>query len=86
MGFKESKIIPCLFFTNVDGRLCGLATLHVDDVLLTGDPQVMKPVWDKLRSHLKFGSWTSLREGGKFLGRWLKQSEDLSEINMTVEL
>jgi hypothetical protein len=52
LGFKESKIIPCLFYKHVDGRLCGLATLHVDDVLLTGDPQVMKPVWAKLRSHL----------------------------------
>ena len=83
INFRESKFIPCLFMKHVNGKLCGLVTLHVDDAMLTGSPEVQAD-WEVLRKKLKFGSWTSLHEGGKFLGRWMKQSDDNRLITITM--
>ena len=83
INFRESKFIPCLFMKHVNGKLCGLVTLHVDDAMLTGSPEVQAD-WEMLRKKLKFGSWTSLHEGGKFLGRWMKQSDDNRQITITM--
>ena len=68
IGFSESKLIPCLFMKhNSRGELVGLVTLHVDDALLAGNAEVAED-WQTLQTQLKFGSWTDLKDGGKFLG------------------
>ena len=86
IGFSESKLIPCLFMKhNCGGELIGLATLHVDDALLAGSPEVEED-WKVLQSKLKFGSWTDLKEGGKFLGRVMRQSDDRSMITVDMNI
>ena len=86
IGFSESKLIPCLFMKhNSGGELIGLATLHVDDALLAGSPEVEED-WKVLQSKLKFGSWTDLKEGGKFLGRVMRQSDDRSMITVDMNI
>ena len=82
LGFKESKLIPCLFMKHNDqGVLIGLITLHVDDALLAGSSEV-EADWEKLQKELKFGSWTDLKEGGKILGRVMRQSEDRHSVTI----
>ena len=75
IGFQESKLIPCLFMKHVGVKLVGLITLCVDDALLAGEPE-LEADWKILQQKLKFGSWTDLQEGGKFLGRVTRQSAD----------
>jgi len=48
-GFKQSKVDPCLFLKqDGDGPIKGVATCHVDDLLMTG----AKAVIDQLRKDL----------------------------------
>ena len=63
------------------GRLVGLITLHVDDALLAGEPEV-EADWTLLQQKLKFGSWIDLKEGGKFLGRVMLQSDDRRSVTL----
>ena len=84
-GLRESKLIPCLFMKHIDGRLVGLITLHVDDALLAGGPEVESD-WVALQKQLKFGSWTDLKEGGKFLGRVMRQSEDRRSVTLDMNV
>ena len=66
---------------HINGKLVGLITLHVDDALLAGGPEVEHD-WSVLQQKLKFGSWTDLKEGGKFLGRVMRQSEDRHSVSL----
>ena len=72
LGFREMRLAPCVFTLHLKGSLMAMATVHVDDVLLSGDPAV-ESVWTELRQRLTFGSWNEMVEGFKFLGRFLKQ-------------
>ena len=86
IGFSESKLVPCLFLKhNSRGELIGLVTLHVDDALLAGSPEVAED-WKTLQTRLKFGSWTDLKEGGKFLGRVMRQSDDRHTVTVDMNL
>ena len=86
IAFHESQLVPYLFMKHNDqGQLIGLITLHVDDALLAGGPEV-EADWKTLQSRLKFGSWTDLKEGGKFLGRVMKQSEDRETITVDMNI
>lgn len=86
LSFFESKLVPCLFMKhNAQGDLIGLIALHVDDALLAGSSEV-EADWTTLQSRLKFGSWTDLTEGGKFLGRVMKQSQDRSTVTVDMNL
>ena len=86
IGFSESKLIPCLFMKhNSRGELVGLVTLHVDDALLAGNAEVAED-WQTLQTQLKFGSWTDLKDGGKFLGRVMRQSDDRHTVTVDMNL
>ena len=86
IGFSESKLVPCLFMKhNSRGELIGLVTLHVDDALLAGSHEVEED-WKTLQTRLKFGSWTDLKEGGKFLGRVMRQSDDRHTVTVDMNL
>ena len=49
--------------------------------MLAGEPEIEHD-WNVLKQKLKFGSWTDLKEGGKFLGRVMRQSEDRHTVSL----
>ena len=79
--FQESKLVLCLFFCFKDSQLIALITVHVDDALMGGSKEA-EEIWHMLKQQLKFGSWESLKQGAKFLGRRMKQSDDCSTIDV----
>ena len=83
LGFREMKLAPCVFTLHINGQLEAMATVHVDDVLLTGSAKA-DPVWEALQKRLTFGSWTSMIEGFKFLGRFIKQDAETFEISTSM--
>ena len=84
LGFRELSLAPCVFVLHVKGKLEAMATVHVDDVLLAGS-DLAEPVWEELKTRLTFGSWNSMIDGFKFLGRQIVQDASTLEVttNMT---
>ena len=79
LGFRELTLAPCVFVLHVKGVLQAMATVHVDDCLTAGSPDV-EQVWTELKGRLTFGSWTPMVDGIKFLGRHMKQNEETFEV------
>ena len=73
------KLAPCIFTLHIDGVLEAMAAVHVDDVLCSGGEKA-EQVWTELKRRLTFGSWRSMIEGFKFLGRYVRQDPDTLEI------
>ena len=46
----------------------------------------MNEDWKILQSKLKFGSWTDLKGGGKFLGRVMRQSDDRHTVTIDMNI
>ena len=84
LGFREMRLAPCVFTLHLKGSLMGMATVHVDDVLLSGDPAI-ESVWIELQRRLTFGSWNEMMEGFKFLGRFLKQDAKTFHIQASMQ-
>ena len=68
-GWMRHPIDQCCYMlldgsTNEEKYMCGMLILHVDDILLGGEPENerFKGAIKKLRSHFNFGKWDQLSE------------------------
>ena len=61
LGFKQSEVDPCLYLKhNDDGPIAGVASVHVDDMLMTGDRAVINRLREELGRSLKSMTWKML--------------------------
>ena len=78
LGFKESRLDPCIYKMYEEGQLIGLLAIEVDDILACGKG-VFHQKMKELREQFTFGKWVDLKEekeGASFNGRRLKQDEE----------
>ena len=86
IGGQELKLLPGFFcFFHPDGRLRGMACIHVDDTRYAGDASA-KEIWDALHERLNFGKRRSALDGWqKFCGRYEKQDPNTFEMYYTMD-
>ena len=78
LGFKESRLDPCIYKLYEEGRLMGLLAIEVDDILACGKGKFHEKM-KQLRSQFTFGKCVNLKEekeGASFNGRRLRQDEE----------
>jgi hypothetical protein len=83
LGFVACSVIPTIWILrDATGKLCGILTLHVDDVISGGKGLLYDRCMDSLKRAVKFGSW----QVGQFcfLGRQVFQHVDYT-ITLTME-
>ena len=77
IGMIQSQLDSCLFYSReIGGKLDGVIAFHVDDLVSGGSPSFLTDKFQKLKARYPFKHVT--HGEGKFLGKMLKQAEDLS--------
>ena len=67
---------PCVFYKKKNGKLVLIATVFVDDTILTGEPDEMKWFYKKLKERFTIDLLGPIR---KHLGIWWKFEKDENE-------
>ncbi len=68
-GLTQHPLEPCLLMAHADDRLVGLAALHVDDMLMTGDPtKAFKPFCAETQNKFGLSTFMSIANEGESLG------------------
>eukprot|EP00435_Cladocopium_sp_Y103_P038273 s1873_g10.t1 len=78
IGYKQSKLDPCILKLYHESRLVGMIAIEVDDLLMIGN-QVQKETLKKMQEKFRFGKWVNLKdtpEGAMFNGRRIRQKGD----------
>ena len=78
LGYKESRMDPCLYKIYEHGKIAGLIAIEVDDLLSRGKGIHLEKM-EQLRTLYNFGKWVNLREapqGAAFNGRRLRMEKD----------
>ena len=78
LGLKMSALDPCLYYHHKNGQLHGLLTIHVDDLITTGDAVFEEEILSRLKQKFPFKHWK--QDEGEFLGRYVKRQPDGSII------
>lgn len=76
IGFSQLVYIPQLFYKQVHGKLCMLAVMVVDDILLAGDRMLLKKVVDQLSVKYKIGTIVFGPRSFSFYGLNIIQNDD----------
>eukprot|EP00435_Cladocopium_sp_Y103_P047941 s1625_g14.t1 len=80
LGWKQLKGEKCVYVLQdpSTGKICGLAGLHVDDFLLSGDPNstFFDQAQEALLKEFRWGKWET--EEFTFAGCRIRQAEDFS--------
>ena len=86
LGGRELRLLPGFFiFENDQGKLIGMACIHVDDTRYTGSAEA-QPIWDRLHECLNFGKKRKATEGWtKFCGRYERQDPETFEMTYSME-
>ena len=79
-GFRQSSLEPALFYYYESEQLIRVVCLHVDDVFDTGTRKFQMEVMPKIRTRFKPSSEDEKKF--KYLGFFLNQSEDRSQIKV----
>ena len=74
LGFKQLLYVPQLFYINHDGELIALALKVVDDVLFTGENDVVDKIFASIESRYELR--TVVRGPGQFLFFGLRPEKD----------
>ena len=70
LGLKELKLSPGTFVLHLNGKLCGVMAIHVDDLRMACAPNAWA-ITEKNRTVFHFGEWKdATKETVKFCGRW----------------
>ena len=81
-GYRESRLIPCLFsYFDDQGHIQGMASVHVDDAIFAGSA-VMTPIYEKLRGRFTFGTWKDMKDGVRFCGRDYQLEEKALHVDL----
>jgi len=60
-GLTMHPLDPCLFLAHAGaGKLLGMVSVHVDDMLITGSPGEFSTFTDRIKTAFEFRSWKSL--------------------------
>jgi hypothetical protein len=78
LGYRESRMDPCLYRLHHQGELVGMIAVEVDDLFTVGTG-IHHEQMKKLRSMYQFGKWVELQEteqGASFNGRRIRQTKE----------
>ena len=76
LGFRELRLVKCVFVYVKDQTLCAIVMVHVDDLLCAASA-VGETVLKKLRKIFTFGDWKGVMDGWvRFCGREYLQLPD----------
>eukprot|EP00435_Cladocopium_sp_Y103_P064571 s214_g26.t1 len=82
LGWKQSRLDPCLYTLRQESQLVGILGVHVDDTALGGSGELFNSTIESLRKRFPYRKWRH-REG-EFCGAWYRQADDHSiHMNMT---
>ena len=82
LGYKPSRMDPCMFLLHVQGLLKGIVLVEVDDLLLMGKDEHHERV-KKLQERFKFGKLKDVDEKGVgFNGRRIRIEHGVVKIDM----
>ena len=85
LGLKELKLSPGTFVLHREGRLCGILSIHVDDLRMAFDKAVGY-ILEKLRNVFHFGDWKdATTDTVKFCGRWERQCPHTFQVTITMD-
>ena len=74
LGLTMSSLDPCLYYYHRDGQLHGLLTIHVNDLITTGNSRFEQEILGPLRQRFPFKHWK--QDEGEFLGRYVRRQDD----------
>ena len=78
LGYRESRMDPCLYRLHHRGELVGMIAVEVDNLFTVGTG-IHHEQMQKLRSMYQFGKWVELQEteqGASFNGRRIRQTKE----------